>query len=97
YPQWRPAMNGFFANPNHQATMLVVAGVLAAGWLFHAPAHAHRPDEGRGRRVVGMVAAAAVVLLCIAALPLTGSRAGVIIFILALAAVVASQQWRLRG
>src|SRR5690606_5313707 len=26
YPQWRPAMNGFFANPNHQATLLVVAG-----------------------------------------------------------------------
>lgn len=97
YPQWRPAMNGFFANPNHQATLLVVAGVLAAGWLFHAPAHARRPEEGRGRHVISMVAAAAVVLLSIAALPLTGSRAGVIIFILALAAVVASQGWRLRA
>ena len=97
YPQWRPAMNGFFANPNHQATMLVVAGVLAAGWLFHAAPQRRDAGQGRGRRVVGMVAAAAVVLLSIAALPLTGSRAGVIIFILALAAVVASQRWRLRG
>lgn len=96
YPQWRPAMNGFFANPNHQATMLVVAAVLAAGWLLHAPAQRGR-QEGRGRHAVGMVAAAAVVALATAALPLTGSRAGVIIFILALAAVVASQHWRLRG
>lgn len=97
YPQWRPAMNGFFANPNHQATMLVVAAVLAAGWLFHAGAHPRGRESGRGRGVVGMVAAGAVVMLAIGALPLTGSRAGVIIFILALAAVVASQHWRLRG
>ncbi|MFZ7095382.1 O-antigen ligase family protein [Luteimonas dalianensis] len=97
YPQWRPAMNGFFANPNHQATLLVVAGVLAAGWLFHAPADTRRHGEDRGRGVISRVAAAAVVVLAIAALPLTGSRAGVIIFILALAAVVASQGWRLRA
>lgn len=97
YPQWRPAMNGFFANPNHQATLLVVAGVLAAGWLFHAPAREHRREQGRGRHVASMVAAGAVVVLAIGALPLTGSRAGVIIFILALAAVVATQRWRLPG
>src|SRR5690606_30995490 len=97
YPQWRPAMNGFFANPNHQATLLVVAGVLAAGWLFHAPAWEHRREQGRGRHVASMVAAGAVVVLAIGALPLTGSRAGVIIFILALAAVVATQRWRLPG
>ncbi len=97
YPQWRPAMNGFFANPNHQATMLVVAAIFAAGWLFHAGSQRRARKEGKGRRAVTMVAAAAVVLLAIAALPLTGSRAGVIIFILALAAVVASQHWRLRG
>ncbi|MGY0561506.1 O-antigen ligase family protein [Luteimonas sp. A277] len=97
YPQWRPAMNGFFANPNHQATLLVVAAVLAAGWLFHSSPSAQPTTRGGGRRVVGMVAAVAVVVLAIGALPLTGSRAGVIIFILALAAVVASQGWRLRG
>ncbi|MEN1925789.1 O-antigen ligase family protein [Luteimonas qiangzhengi] len=97
YPQWRPAMNGFFANPNHQATLLVVAAVLAAGWLFHRSPSAQQATPSGGRGVVGMVAAAAVVMLAIGALPLTGSRAGVIIFILALAAVVASQGWRLRG
>lgn len=96
YPQWRPAMNGFFANPNHQATLLVVAGVLAAGWLFHPPAWRHGREAGRGRQVARMVAAGAVVVLAVGALPLTGSRAGVIIFILALAAVVATQRWRLQ-
>ena len=97
YPQWRPAMNGFFANPNHQATLLVVAAVLAAGWLFYRSPSAQSSAHSGGRRAVGMVAAAAVVVLAIGALPLTGSRAGVIIFILAVAAVVASQGWRLRG
>src|SRR5690606_1965212 len=33
YPQWAPAMNGFFANPNHQATLLVVAATFACARL----------------------------------------------------------------
>ena len=87
YPQWRPAMNGFFANPNHQATLLVVAAVLAAGWVISGIA---RPTHRRGSRLPGLVAAGAVVVLAGAALPLTGSRAGVILFVLAVAGTVAA-------
>ena len=87
YPQWRPAMNGFFANPNHQATLLVLAGVLAAGWLATGMV---RPERRQGSRIPGLVAAAAVLVLAMGALPLTGSRAGVILFVIAVTATVAA-------
>ena len=41
FPQWAPALNGLFANPNHQATSLAVALVLCLAWLLH--------DDGRER------------------------------------------------
>lgn len=87
YPQWAPAMNGFFANPNHQATLLVVAAVLATGSLARNIA---RPARRGGSRVPGIVGAGAVIVLAMGALPLTGSRAGVILFVLAVAGTVAA-------
>ena len=93
YPQWAPAMNGFFANPNHQATLLVVAATLACARL--AMVLGAWPP-GRPHRVVHGTVAALVLLLSAVALPLTGSRAGVVLIILACALVVAAHwpAWR---
>ncbi|MBJ6978106.1 O-antigen ligase family protein [Luteimonas sp. MC1895] len=93
YPQWSPAMNGFFANPNHQATLLVVAATLACARLAMVVG-AWPP--GRPHRVVHGVVAALVMLLAAVALPLTGSRAGVVLIILACALVVLAHwpAWR---
>ncbi|HRP87582.1 MAG TPA: O-antigen ligase family protein [Gammaproteobacteria bacterium] len=93
YPQWAPAMNGFFANPNHQATLLVVAATLACARLAMVVG-AWPPN--RPHRVVHGVAAALVMLLAAVALPLTGSRAGVVLIILASAVVVLAHwpAWR---
>lgn len=93
YPQWSPAMNGFFANPNHQATLLVVAATLACARLAMVVG-AWRP--GRPHRVAHGVIAALVMLLAAVALPLTGSRAGVVLLILSCALVVAAHwpAWR---
>lgn len=93
YPQWAPAMNGVFANPNHQATLLVVAATLACARL--AMVLGAWPAD-RPHRVAHGVAAALVMLLAAAALPLTGSRAGVVLVILACALVVAAHwpAWR---
>src|SRR5690606_16937634 len=93
YPQWSAAMNGFFANPNHQATLLVVAATLACARLAMVVG-AWRP--GRPHRVAHGVVAALVMLLAAVALPLTGSRAGVVLIILACALVVLAHwpAWR---
>nr|WP_255492265.1 O-antigen ligase family protein [Luteimonas sp. MC1825] len=93
YPQWQPAMNGFFANPNHQATLLVVAATLACSWLATAIG---RWPEGRPHRVAVIAASALVVLLAAVSLPLTGSRAGVVLFILSCGVVVVGHwpSWR---
>ena len=93
YPQWQPAMNGFFANPNHQATMLVVAATLACARL--ATALGGWPER-RPRRAATISVSALVMLLAAVALPLTGSRAGVVLFILACGVVVAAHwpAWR---
>ncbi|MEN1972603.1 O-antigen ligase family protein [Luteimonas sp. MJ204] len=93
YPQWSAAMNGFFANPNHQATLLVVAATLACARLAMV-AGAWPP--GRPHRLMQGTVAALVMLLAAVALPLTGSRAGVVLIILACALVVAAHwpAWR---
>lgn len=93
YPQWKPAMNGFFANPNHQATLLVVAATLACARLVMTLG---AWPSGRPHRILHAVASALVILLAVAALPLTGSRAGVVLVILASALVVAAHwpAWR---
>jgi O-antigen ligase len=93
YPQWAPAMNGFFASPNHQATLLVVAATLACARLAMVVG-AWAP--GRPHRVLHGMAAALVLLLATVALPLTGSRAGVVLLILSCALVVVAHwpAWR---
>ncbi|PZQ18721.1 MAG: hypothetical protein DI564_05395 [Rhodanobacter denitrificans] len=83
FPQWRPALGGFFANPNHQATLLVIGATLAAGRL----AAALNPHVASGRRRYARAYVPALALLLTAsAVPLTGSRAGVILLVLSLAA-----------
>jgi hypothetical protein len=93
YPRWKPAMNGFLANPNHQATLLVVAAVLACGELL-----AELPAPGTSGRLRGLhvIGYGAVVLIALAALPLTGSRAGVVLGILFVGWMVAAHRpaWR---
>ena len=93
YPRWSAAMNGFFANPNHQATLLVVAATLACARLAMVVG-AWRP--GRPHRVAHGVVSALVMLLAAVALPLTGSRAGVVLIILSCALVVLAHwpAWR---
>lgn len=93
YPQWQPAMNGFFANPNHQATLLVVAATLACARLATAVG---RWPPGRPHRAATIAVSALVMALAAVALPLTGSRAGVVLFILACGVVVAAHwpAWR---
>ncbi|WP_157745166.1 O-antigen ligase family protein [Luteimonas chenhongjianii] len=93
YPQWAPAMNGFFANPNHQATLLVIAATLACAGTAHALVNW---QPGRPRRALTVLACVVAMLLSLTALPLTGSRAGIVLVILALGMVVALQwpHWR---
>lgn len=84
FPRWLPRLNGLFANPNHQATMLVIAAVLAAGFAVEA-----------ARRVIGRMASSwapwlwgLTSLVFLLALPVISSRAGVIIGMLAMVAVL---------
>ena len=91
YPQWAPSMNGFFANPNHQATLLVVAATLACAGLAHALG---AWPQRRRHRALAVLGSTVVLLLSLVALPLTGSRAGVVLVILALG-MVAALQWPL--
>lgn len=75
FPQWVPLADGVFANPNHQGAALVIGAVLALGLLLDR-------RNGAGRRVrrpwvrwVSVPVAAA----CLLALPLTDSRAALLI------------------
>ncbi|MCD9097679.1 hypothetical protein LU699_09555 [Luteimonas fraxinea] len=86
YPQWQPAMSGFFANPNHQATLLVIAATLVSAPLVSALKTTAGP--GARRRGVTIAISVFVLLMAMTALPLTGSRAGVILCVLACALVV---------
>ncbi|HST45121.1 MAG TPA: O-antigen ligase family protein [Luteimonas sp.] len=98
FPQWQPAMGGFFANPNHQATLLVVAAVFATSHAMGALQAARQQPPARAGVTLGAVF---MLPLSLVALPLTGSRAGVIILVLACAAVVALQwpavRWAVTG
>lgn len=76
FPELRPAMAGVFANPNHQATGLTIGLVLLLSWLSGA----RRDAEVSSRRRLGqMMAVIGLAVLFLAALPLTGSRAMVLI------------------
>lgn len=82
YPQWAPSMAGTFANPNHQGTaMLIGLGICLA---FAVGAFgANGTDSGRARNPWPAIIAGGTLLL---GLPLTNSRAAVIIGVLMLAA-----------
>ena len=82
FPQWAPALNGFFANPNHQSTGLVLALVAITALLLYDRGHAESslPRWGRFSLV-------ALALLMLASLPLTGSRAAFLLAVLGLVAV----------
>ena len=80
YPQWAPAMNGTFANQNHQGTaMLIGLGICLA---FAVGAFGTRDEAtGRPRNPWPAIIAGATLLL---GLPLTNSRAAVVIGVLML-------------
>jgi len=75
FPQWMPASGGLFANPNHQASALTVGAVLAAGlWLDARHTQQRMPSPHWHRWAL---AGCGVVFLGV--LPLTDSRAGLLI------------------
>jgi hypothetical protein len=82
YPQWAPSMGGTFANPNLQGSaMLIGLGVCLA---FAVGAFGARdPDTGKSRNPGPAITAGATLLL---GLPLTNSRAAVVIGVLMLVA-----------
>ena len=82
FPQWSPALGGVFANPNHQAIMLGIGAVIAFLLGREAWSNAAR------RRTLPVLALWSCGLACVAALPMTGSRAGLLISLAALAAAV---------
>lgn len=82
YPQWAPAMGGTFANPNHQGTaMLIGLGVCLAFAVGNLGAT--DPATGKRRNPWPAIIAGATLLL---GLPLTNSRAAVVIGVLMLVA-----------
>jgi hypothetical protein len=82
YPEWAPSMGGIFANPNHQGTaMLIGLGVCLA--FAVGAIRARDPDTGKSRNPWPAIIAGATLLL---GLPLTNSRAAVVIGVLMLAA-----------
>ena len=88
FPQWAPALNGLYANPNHQATSIAVALVLVLAWLLH--------DDGRerdGRWWATRVAVAGLGLFLLVGLPLTGSRGALLVALAGLLAVPLANGW----
>jgi O-antigen ligase len=82
YPEWAPSMGGTFANPNHQGTaMLIGLGVCLA--FAVGAIRARDPETGKSRNPWPAIIAGATLLL---GLPLTNSRAAVVIGVLMLAA-----------
>jgi O-antigen ligase len=89
FPEWPPALNGLFANPNHQATSIAVALVLVLAWLLHRDENEDRDGRWWAKRV----ALAGLALFLLVGLPLTGSRAAVLIAAAALLAVPLANGW----
>jgi len=82
FPQWAPSLNGFFANPNHQATSLGIALVAIAALLLN--------DLGRAEPLLPRwirFGLGGLGVLLFASLLLTGSRAMFLLAVLGLVAV----------
>ncbi len=86
YPEFAPNMGGVFANRNHQADMLAIGLMLVTVFLVNAWRYAR--ESGRLGGKPGILVLIALILM--AALPLIGSRAGVIIAMVMLAGVLLS-------
>ena len=78
FPEWPPAFGGVFSNPNHQADLLLIGGLLALALAGRAWRH----DEARAQWVWLLLGIS--LLGCV---PFTGSRAGLLI------AVAAAGSW----
>jgi O-antigen ligase len=86
FPEFAPAMAGIFANRNHQASMLAIGLMLVAAFLLDAWKQARTNGESYAK--VGTLVLLALMLIL--ALPLIGSRAGVIVAMIMLMAVLLS-------
>jgi O-antigen ligase len=83
YPDFAPTLGGVFANKNHQADLLAIGLMLALVLMSDAW---RRAQEGyQSHALTGLLAILALTLL--AALPVIGSRAGVIVAMVMLMAV----------
>lgn len=85
FPQWPPSLGGLFANPNHQATFITVALVWVVSWLlqvWQSEGSTAGSSEAAFARVLAKAGGALVLL---AVLPLTGSRAMVLVAVGAVA------------
>lgn len=82
YPQWAPAMNGTFANQNHQGTAMLVGLSICLAFAVGA-FRSYDEDTGRRRNPWPAIIAGGTLLL---GLPLTNSRAAVVIGVLLLVA-----------
>ena len=82
FPQWAPALNGFFANPNHQSTGLAIALVAITALLMRDWGHGEALLPRWARYCLGALA-----VIMLASLPLAGSRAAFLLAVLGLVAV----------
>jgi hypothetical protein len=82
YPQWAPSMGGTFANPNHQGTAMLIGLGVCLSFAIGAIG-ARDPETDKSRNPWPAIIAGATLLL---GLPLTNSRAAVVIGVLMLVA-----------
>src|SRR5690606_26332702 len=87
YPQWAPSMGGTFANPNHQGTSMLVGLGICLAFAVGALGGSNRKEELSGiyskPNPWPAIIAGSTLLL---GLPLTNSRAAVVIGVLLLVA-----------
>ncbi len=86
YPDFAPAMGGIFANRNHQADFLAMGLMLVS--VFFLDVWKRRQDDRHATRKAAVLALLGVVFVF--ALPLVGSRAGVIVAMIMLLGVLLS-------
>ncbi len=79
FPQWNPAMAGVFANPNHQATMLIIAAILSTGFAVKAIRRTRQGSAPAWAPWPWCATTAFTILV----IPATGSRAGLVLAFLA--------------
>lgn len=92
FPRWAPAMNGLFANPNHQGIALAICVVMvvtlsAGDWIDG------RWNRSIPSRIAWILLAAAMLI----SVPLTGSRAAFLLALMGLLAVPVVLRTELRS